>query len=694
MKRNIFDFNGGWKFSKLPKANCLSDKPVHEPDFDDDAWESVTLPHTWNAEDGVSGRTGICEGGENYYRGLACYRKHFSLDPEACLGKRLFIEFKGASIVTEIFINGSFVGKHEGGYSAFRFDISGYVRTCDNVIVVKISNAPTDHIAPITDQGDFTKMGGIYRDVKLIAAEPLHIDLLDHGSSGIYVTPKNIERNSADIHVLAKLSNDEGEEKSAKVTVDICDINGTILCTESINITIGGSARASAELTLKLQSPILWNGRENPYLYTTKVTVSSEGIITDELSQSFGIRTYRIDKEEGFFLNGRYLDLRGANYHQDSYENGWAMTDEQRERDYRIMLDMGCTAVRMAHYQHDSSEYDLCDRLGLAVWTEIGIVNKVSADETQELKIAEGFAKNVKMQLIELIRQNYNHPSVIVWGISNELHQMSEGILALYNDLVALARKEDDTRLITFADNQAYGEFLRLPVDVVGYNKYFGWYKEAGPAEDFGKWLDTHHAEKENRPMCMSEYGGGGAVSQHKDNIDWLNEINPWGSPHYENYQSVLHEKIWAQFAQRKYLWGKFIWCMFDFASDGREEGDTKGQNDKGLVTRERRPKDAYYFYKSVWSDSPMVCLTEKRFTERHSAVPQIKVYTNAESAELFINGISQGTVLCSECDSLYPTVFLWKNRQIERGRSNTVSVKARFSDGSVLEDSAVWIGC
>lgn len=694
MTRKFFNFNSDWKFTKLPKAGGLFDQSVQEPDFDDSTWQSITLPHTWNAEDGASGRTGICEGGENYYRGLACYRMRFSLDENVYSGKRFFLEFKGANTVAEVFINGSFVGKHEGGYSAFRFDISEYVKAGDNIAAVKVNNAPTDCIAPITNQGDFTKMGGLYRDVRLIAVDPLHIDLTDYGSSGVYITPKNIEKASADIHILAKLSNDNREEKTAVLIADIYDMNNNIVSAKSLNIIIGGSEKANAELSLKLENPILWNGRENPYLYTAKISVSSNGITTDELSQSFGIRTYRIDKEEGFFLNGSYLDLRGANYHQDSYENGWAMTDEQRRRDYEIMLDMGCSAVRMAHYQHHSHEYDLCDSMGLAVWTELGIVNKVSADETEELKISPVFAENAKTQLTELIRQNYNHPSVIVWGISNELYQMSECILSLYGELAALARKEDETRLITFADNQAWGKFLELPTDVVGYNKYFGWYKEAGAAEDFGKWLDAHHAEKESRPMCMSEYGGGGAISQHKDNIDWLKDVDPWGTPHYENYQSALHEKIWAQFAQRKYLWGKFIWCMFDFASDGREEGDTKGQNDKGLVTREREPKDAYYFYKSVWSNAPMVHLTEKRFFERSSVIPQIKAYSNAQCAELFINGISQGRISAEELDPLNPTVFVWKNRQIETGKSSAVTVKATFSEGTVLEDSALWIGC
>lgn len=338
------------------------------------------------------------------------------------------------------------------------------------------------------------------------------------------------------------------------------------------------------------------------------------------------------------------------------------MTDEQRERDYNMMLDMGCNSVRMAHYQHDSYEYDLCDRLGITVWTEIGLVNRMSGDEAEPFKIAEGFVENTKQQLMELIRQNYNHPSVIVWGISNELYQMNDEIFGIYSELNALAKTEDKTRLITFADSQFYGKFLELPADVVGCNRYFGWYKEAGEAEKFGPWLDDYHKNKEKRPVCVSEYGGGGAVSQHKDNIDWLNDIDPWGERHYENYQSLLHERIWAQLSERKYIWGKYVWCMFDFASEGRNEGDTQGQNDKGLVTRRRVEKDSFYFYKSVWNGEPMLHITEKRFVKRPCQVPLIKVYSNAERVELFVNGISCGIVEKKNLNPLYPTVFMWKN--------------------------------
>ncbi|MDE7303287.1 MAG: glycoside hydrolase family 2 protein [Oscillospiraceae bacterium] len=692
--RTTVNFNSNWRFIKLTQKDGLSELSFESADFDDSHWEEISLPHTWNSIDGADGKSGGGEEKEGYYRGLGGYRKTFYFSESKYGGKSVFIEFEGSNTVTELCVNGSFAGRHEGGYSAFRFDITSLIKLdSENIFAVKVNNAPTDYIAPITEQGDFTKMGGIYRDVTIIAAEPVHIDLMDFGSSGIYVTPKNISEKHADTDFLIKLSNDSAENKSVSAAVNIFDMDGCIVVSEKQEIILSANEKSQAEFILQIDDPILWNGTENPYLYTAEITVVADKKILDGYRQKFGIRTYHIDPENGFSLNGKYLDLHGVNYHQDSFENGWAMTNEQRERDYGMMIEMGCNSVRMAHYQHDQYEYELCDRLGLTVWTEVGIVNKMSAGENDNLAVSDKFADNAKQQLTELIRQNYNHPSVIVWGISNELHQMTAEIFGIYTELCRLAKAEDKNRLTIFADNQFWGKFLELPTDVVGYNRYFGWYKDAGPAEKFGEWLDSCHGARLNRPICVSEYGGGGAVSQFKDNIDWQSDIDPWGKRHYQNYQSAMHEKIWAQFAERKYLWGKYIWCMFDFASDGRNEGDTNGQNDKGLVTRNRIPKDSFYFYKSVWNGEPMLHLTEKGFSRRGSVIPQIKAYSNADSAELFIDGVSQGTIKRTDLDSAFSTVFIWENVKIAEGRESEILVKGFFEDGTVLEDKAMWTG-
>lgn len=683
--RIILDFDKGWRFLKLTQAGGLPDLPFDSPDFDDSAWESINLPHTWNAVDGADGWSGIDEGGEHYYRGLGGYRKTFTI-PQSVRNKRIYIEFEGANTVTEVYINGRIAGRHEGGFAAFRFDITDLVKPeSENVIAVKVNNAPTDYIAPITNQGDFTKMGGIYRDVKLIAVPDVHIDLLDCGSCGVYITPENISNSSADIGVLVKLASRCSEDVSVRTLIEIRNMDGKTVAASEGKAKISAGKSMDYNTSIKLSSPHLWDGVEDPYLYTARVTIlSSDGTLLDEVTQHFGVRSYSIDYDSGFYLNGRSYDLHGVNYHQDSYENGWAMSDSQRERDYGMMIDMGCTAVRLAHYQHDQYEYDLCDRLGLCVWTEVGLVNTISPDN-DTLIIADGFAGNIRQQLTELIRQNYNHPSIIIWGTSNELYQMSDEIFALYTELNALARSEDKSRLVSFADAQFWGRFLELPADVIGINRYFGWYID-GADDAFGKWLDGYHANQK-RAVAITEYGAGGAISQHKDNIIWAEDIDSWGKRHPENYQSAAHEDIWRQFCERPYIWGKYIWCMFDFASDGRQEGDTKGQNDKGLCTRERVPKDAYYFYKSVWNRKPMLWLTEKRFTERQSPVPVIKAYSNADSVELFVDGVSMGEGVRNG------TVFTWEDVRINEGMASKIRVAAPLADGSVLEDSAEWTG-
>lgn len=692
--RLVENINSGWKFAKLSKKAGSAAK-IEAPGFDDSLWQPVSLPHTWNDFDGADHHYSPealtqPELSEGYYRGLGGYRKSLSL-PESFENKRVFIEFDGVNTIAMVYINGEYVGSHEGGYSAFRFDITDYVRPGKvNLIAVKADNSPSDHIVPITNQGDFTKMGGIYRSVKLIAADPLHIDMMDYGSPGIYITPCNISANHSDVNFRVLLANDSPYDKKVTVSARITDPYGKEVEKLSVSQSLAAGQRVSRELNASVESPCIWNGVSSPLLYSAEITLTADEAITDCITQSFGIRSCMADPEKGFILNGVPTRLKGVNYHQDSFENGWAMENSQFERDYRLMLEMGVNSVRMAHYQHNPYEYSLCDRLGITVWTEIGLINRITADESGKVKILPKLKENLCQQLNELIRQNYNHPSIIFWGICNELYQMNDEIYGIFSELCSLARNIDPCRLITFADNQSWGKFLELPSDVVGCNRYFGWYKEAGEVEKLSQWLDNYHKNNPSRPLCISEYGGGGAISQFMESPT-QDDINPWGSPHYLNYQSLLHEKLWAQLNERKYLFGCYIWCIFDFASAGRKEGDTVGQNDKGLVTRKRTPKDAYYFYKSVWNDEPTLHLTEKAFTPRNRIVPKVKAYSNCESAELFVNGISKGIILRSHLDPLYSTVFTWNNVEILPDRENEVKVKSRFADGSILEDSAFW---
>lgn len=611
--------NSGWRFSKV---GGLPEGRQTEPKSDDNGWELVELPHTWNAADctGVSGRAS--EYSEGYYRGAGCYRRKVKLPHEQYHGKHVFIEFAGANTTTVLFVNGKKAGVHVGGYSAFRFDITKLVRPgADNQFTVYVSNATSEFVAPIGDCGDFTKMGGIYRAVRLIAVDKLRIALRDNGSSGVYITAKPEADCGAEVRVLVKLENDSAEEKNATVRVTISGGAANIQREAKLTIAPG---EASAEFSLKLPGAHLWNGVRDPFLYSAKIAVLSGGTALDGVTEQFGVREFSIDREKGFFLNGKHTPLHGVNYHQDSPRAGWAMTNKQRERDYAVMRDMGCNAVRMAHYQHASEEYALCDKLGMCVWTEIGIIGKLCPGEPAEPQLSREFADSAMQQLTELITQTYNHPSVMFYGMSNEIYQMSDSIHSLYEQMY-----------------------------------------------DY-----------------ISENGGGGAISQHKDNVNWLTDIDPNGERHYENYQSRLHEQIWAQIGSLDYLWAKLIWCMFDFPAAGRREGDTAGINDKGLCTRERVPKDAYWFYRSVWNSEKTCRLTEKRFTERPANVPEVRAYSNAERTELLLNGNSLG--FGKVPDNRLPTVFVWKDVKLRPGK-NDLLLRAFYSDGTVLEDGASW---
>lgn len=673
--------NNDWLFAKDVDPAAMKKHSVQLHDMD--GWERVNIPHTWNAEDCTGTAVTSRAYSEGYFRGACCYVRRVALSHEQYYGRRVFIEFAGANTCTALFVNGKRAGSHEGGYSAFRFDITKFVTVgAENVLTVYVSNAASDYIAPICDCGDFTKMGGIYRAVRLISADKLHIDLMDCGASGVYITAAP----DGAVRARIRLANDGPAERPVTLLAEISGGSGRISAERELKLPRGVTEEL---LDMRIPSPTLWDGVRQPFLYSMKVTLLCAGEAVDSVTEQFGVRDFRFDFERGFFLNGTHTELRGVNYHQDSSGCGWAMTGKQRERDYSIIRDMGCNAVRMAHYQHAAEEYSTCDRLGLCVWTEIGIIGKLCPGEPAEPQISPEFRESALSQLRELVLQTYNHPSVVLYGMSNEIYQMSDSVFSLYEEMYSFIKEHGGGRAAAYADAQFWGKFTELPADAVGYNRYFGWYKEAGDVSQFGEWFDRVHAESMKRPLCISEYGGGGAISQHKDSIDWLTDIDPNGERHYENYQAQLHERIWAQIGRREYLWGKFVWCMFDFPSAGRKEGDTVGINDKGLCTRDRVPKDAYWFYRSVWSGAKTCRLADKRFRERGGVVPEVRAYANAVSAELFLDGESLGQG--AHPDERLETVFVWKDVRLHRGE-NQVRVRALFPDGSSIEDHTVWI--
>lgn len=678
-----------WKFSKIG----VSEKEISAavtPEYDDSCYETVSLPHTWNAEDGVDGWQPTDVDANSYYRGNGIYRKKLTLESDIWKQKRLYLSFEGANTITTLYINGKKIGRHEGGYGGFRFDITDYILWDEtNIIAVLVNNSRTTYIAPLDLEGDFTKFGGIYRAVSLLGVDDVSIDLTRNGSEGIFAAlslSDDYAQGTADVCV--SLRNEGRNEKQIQIISVLRDRAGAEVTRAGVSTVMESKCSGDVKYSATIAKPHLWNGVKDPYLYTMATYLLLEGEVLETITTEIGFRHYDIQKNQ-FYLNGHPYDIHGVNYHQDSIANAWAMTEKEWDVDYAMMRDMGVTAVRMAHYQHNSYEYQLCDRLGLIVYTEIPLINRAKSDDfTVDWTL---FTGNIKQQLAELICQNYNHPSICFWGISNELYDTDEETSQLFTELCNLVLTLDKTRKTIYADNQAYPDYVKRSsaADLVGYNRYDGWYynKLGGICT----WI-AEHQKSDSRPSCISEYGAGAAVTQHMDQPT-QKDITPNGKKHYEEYQAIYHEEAWKDIVTSNNVWGEFIWCMFDFASASREEGDTKGQNDKGLVTRDRQiKKDAYYFYQSVWSDKKMVHITSSRYQERPCNVPEIKVYSNAETVEVFINGTSMGVQKAS-LETGKSTIFTWDNAILLQNEKNIVKALALFRDGSQKEEYVTWIG-
>ena len=659
------NLDSSWRFYRGDVANAQA------LSYNDSTWRSLNLPHTWNNLDGQ-------DGGNNYYRGVAWYRQHFAI-PASDSGKQMFLQFDGANTVTDVYVNGTWVGQHAGGYAIFRFDVTKYLRVGqENLFAVKVNNGFNPDVPPL--YADYTFDGGLYRDVHLIVTDPVHVNALDSGSPGVFLTPMNVSASSAGLQIRTEVTNDSPSMEEAVVRAWVLAASGNVVTT----LTTWPRVIASGLTTTYIQyahlaNPHLWDGRNDPYLYTVAVQVIDATGVHDCVLQPLGFRFYRIDPNQGFFLNGHPYDLHGTDMHQDWLNEGWATTPEQKAQDVSLVMEIGATAVRLSHYQYDQEIYNLFDQDGILVWTEIPNITYITN--------SAAFTTNVEQQLRELILQNYNHPSVFVWGIFNELQPSTTADPnPLLDKLVALAHSLDPTRLTTAATNQIFSNPLNSHTDVMGVNTYYGWYN--GKFSDFGSYVDSIHKQYPNRAIGVSEYGAGASINQHTDNPQppvigpaW----NAEGPYHPEEYQNLFHESYWEQIKQRPFLWCKFVWNLIDYASDERSDGDTPGRNDKGLVTYDRQTrKDAFYFYKANWSAAPVLYLTDRRFTQRTNAITQVKLYTNLGSATLYVNGKQIGTATANDED-----VVLWKNVTLSPG-DNLIQVMTR-KEGVVYNDSSTW---
>lgn len=609
----------------------------------------VDLPHTWNAQDALSGKI-------DYKRGIGNYEKNLFIRPE-WKGKRLFIRFEGVNNIADVFINRRHIGEHRGGYGAFIFEITGKVEYGkENSILVRVNNGEQLDIMPLV--GDFNFYGGIYRDVHLLITDETCISPLDYASPGVRLIQDSVSHRYAKVRAIVDLSN--GSSGNQEVELNVRLLDGQRVVKEGTkNVNLSGNEVMQQELTFEIDQPHLWNGRQAPFLYQAEVTLFRNGQMVDRVTQPLGLRFYRIDPDKGFFLNGKHLPLQGVCRHQDRSEVGNALRPQHHEEDVALMLEMGVNAVRLAHYPQATYFYDLMDKNGIIVWAEIPFVGPGGYNDKGFVDLP-AFRANGKEQLKELIRQHYNHPSICVWGLFNELTELGDNPVEYIKKLNVLAHQEDTTRPTTSASNQM-GD-LNFITDAIAWNRYDGWY--GGTPADLGKWLDRMHKDHPKICIAISEYGAGASIYHQQDSLVKTVPTSWW---HPENWQTYYHIENWKTISSRPYVWGSFVWNMFDFGAAHRTEGDRPGINDKGLVTFDRKVrKDAFYFYKANWNrEEPMLYLTGKRNTVRTQRLQTITAFTNQAGAELFVNGKSYGK---TTPDSY--AILEWKNVELQPGEN------------------------
>ncbi len=593
--RTIVNINRKWAFSKEATA---------VPAAIDTKWNFVNLPHSWNAIDGQ-------DGDSDYYRGTAYYVHELSKEdlPEA---DRYYIEINGANSSAELYVGGEKLAEHHGGYSTWRADITDKIQA-KTLIVLAVDNAANDTVYP--QVADFTFYGGLYRDVNIICVSESHFDLDYYGGPGIQVTPV-VEGENAKVEVQVYVT---GTKMGQTLRYALKDAGGNV---------VASCETADTKVELNIGNVHLWHGLKDPYLYKAEVELVEDGKVLDNVGTRFGCRTYKIDPDNGFILNGEEYPLRGVSRHQDRWGFGNALLPEHHIEDMDMICEIGCTTIRLAHYQHDQFFYDLCDERGLVIWAEIPYISQHMATGRE----------NTISQMKELIIQNYNHPSIVVWGLSNEITMKGHDdpdLIENHRILNELCHEMDKTRLTTMACVSPCpidAKYLQIP-DTVSYNHYFGWY--GGDTTQNGPWFDNFHKTHPNIPIGCSEYGC--------EALNW-HTSKPTQGDYTEEYQAYYHEELIKQLFPRKYMWATHVWNMFDFGADTRNEGGENGQNHKGLVTFDRKyKKDAFYAYKAWLSSEPFVHLCGKRYVDRVEDVTKVTVYSNQPAVELFANGVSLG---------------------------------------------------
>lgn len=627
--RNIININRKWAFTKR-----ATEVPTELP-LD---WDWVNLPHSWNAIDGQDGEN-------DYYRGTCFYVKKLE-KADFPVADRYYLEIKGANSSADVFVNGKKLAHHDGGYSTWRVDITDSFEN-ESLLTVAVDNSANDKVYP--QMADFTFYGGLYRDVNIICVSESHFELMHYGTPGLKVTPETDGKN-AKVEIETWVEN---FRDSLEIRYSVKDADGNIV-----------AEKVTADLcaSFEISNVHLWHGRKDPYLYTAEIELLDGGKVIDNVSSRFGCRSFKIDPENGFILNGEEYPLRGVARHQDRWGIGNALLPEHHKEDIDLICEVGATTIRLAHYQHDQYFYDLCDEHGLVIWAEIPYISKHMPTGRE----------NTVSQMKELIVQNYNHPSIVVWGLSNEITMQGDSdpdLLENHKILNDMVHDMDKTRLTTIAAVSMCdidSPYIQIP-DVVSYNHYFGWY--GGDTSMNGPWFDKFHAKYPNIPIGCSEYGC--------EALNW-HTSNPQQGDYTEEYQAYYHEELIKQFYSRKYLWATHVWNMFDFGADSRNEGGENGQNHKGLVTFDRKyKKDSFYAYKAWLSDEKFVHICGKRYVDRVEDVTKITVYSNLPEVELFADGKSLGKVKSED--------HFFRFDVPNNGETKLKAVADNFTDESVI---------
>lgn len=700
--RTVVPFNTSWTFKKGP----FSTSTLDYNQLFEGKWQLVNLPHTWNANDMQTKeiKSGSLGKNERFYTGDAYYRKSF-VPETAWKGKRIFIRFEGVNTNTEVYVNNqplptkegknditydntkrngnyNFVGRHQGGYSAFVFELTNMLQFGkENEILVKVNNEATPQVIPV-NHTLFPMYGGIYRPVELIVTDDIHIAVNDFAAKGIYITQKNVSKKTADVAVKIKIDNKSGKKQPIELLTTVFEKDGSIKAKQSTQYTLLPQGRQTVTQQILVKSPHLWQGLDDPYLYKVVTQIKKNNQVIDEVTAPLGLRKFELRTGEGFFLNDIKYPLYGVCRHQDRLGKGSALSNADHDEDLSIIKEMGATSIRLAHYQQSEYFYSKCDSMGLVIWAEIPFVNRVTTLEDN----------NAQQQLKELIRQNFNHPSIYIWGMHNEVYSPSAYTVELTTKLNDLAKSEDPDRYtVSVSGYNVIDHPVNNNADVQGINHYFGWYNgeledKSDKEDDVASWAKRISEEFKDYRIIFSEYGAEAIPEDQAEEVG--NFGNQWSNPSFfpEEYATKFHEVHWGVISKSPIFLGSYVWNTFDFATPITAL-NVNPRNYKGLVSFDRKlKKDGFYWYKANWSKEPVLYITQRRMINRGNEITPITVYSNRGEPTLIINGQTIKGAKIGQTNVHY----IFENVKLKPGK-NAVEAKVIQKDGKVLTDTIEW---